>query len=518
MGVVAGTGVSLGIVVGRARFDQHFMESTRDLVSWQGAPIPVGMLAGGGAGAAGGGALAAAGGGLLIGVLTGAGAGAMVGSIISDEPEDRWAGGVVGGAVGMAVGLVMGFLTGIGRRRRSDGAVAAVLAGALFLTACGDESGPLELAAGAPVPPDPGPADAVIFLVGDPGKARFRHYPIIPRVAREVEARAEESGRDSAVTVLMLGDIVYPDGMHDPGTDGFGTDSARVSEQVDVVRTPGAMDHDARLYFLAGNHDWGFQVDAAGARRLRNLGEFLDRVRGRGANVDLVPPAGSGVPGIVDLGPHLRLILLDTAWWLFDAEPEGKEAFIEGVAAALATATDRRVIVAAHHPFQSGGPHGGLVPIWETLGIQLLLQRSGAMLQDLNSRPYAEMRRALEAVFREHGRPLAFVGGHEHSLQVIRQESPGTPRYSLVSGSASKLTGVGPVEGTLFAASAPGYIVLVVRRNGAVDLEVVAAPERYLACPEDEAAEMEWERCMAEGVEAFQPVYTTRIAGPREGG
>lgn len=515
LGAVAGTGVTLGIVVGRARFQEHFIESTQDLLSWKSVPIPAGLVAGGAAGAAGGTMLASVAAGIVTGGAVGAVAGAGVGATLSAEPEDRWAGGVVGAALGVFAGLLVGLLVGR-RRSRRDAALAILLGVSLLAGGCGGDAAP-ELVAGRPVPPDPGAVESVLFLIGDPGKARYRHYPIIPRVAEDVDAWAQRVGRDSAVTVLVLGDVVYPDGMHAPGTPGFAVDSARVSEQIDMVREPGSMENDARLFFMAGNHDWGFNVGAEGAQRLRNLGSFLDRVRERGANVDLVPTAGSGVPGIVDLGPHIRLILLDTAWWLFDAEPEGKESFVEGVATALATAGGRRVVIAAHHPFQSAGPHGGLVPFWQTFGVHLLLQRSGAMLQDLNSRPYAEMRRALGKVFREHGRPLVFVGGHEHSLQVIRQDAPTTPRYSLVSGSASKLTDVRPIPGTMFQASAPGFMMLIVRENGAVDLRVVAAPDRFLACPEDEVSGMGWETCILEGTRAFDTVYSARLAEPGEG-
>lgn len=517
LGLAAGTAVAMGVVVARARFENVYIESMRDVISWQGAPIPLGALAGGAAGVAGGAVLAGATGGMLLGGGAGALVGAAAGAALSSDPQDRWVGGVMGGALGVLLGFIAGWLVARRRnarrsRRRTGPAVAALLP-VLLLAGCAGEE-PLEPVETPDAPDDAAAVEDVVVLVGDPGKARYRHYPIIPRVAAEVERWATTIGRDSAVTVLVLGDIIYPDGMHDPGTPGFTVDSARVSEQVDMVRAPGAMRHAARMYFVAGNHDWGVAEDQEGARRLRNLGAFLDRVRERGANVDLAPVAGSGVPDIVDIGDRLRLILLDTAWWIFDAEPNGKEAFIRGVADAMAGAGDRRVVLAAHHPFESAGPHGGLIPIWRTLGIRYLLYKSGALLQDLSSRPYQQMKAALGDVFLEHGRPLAFAGGHEHSLQVIAHDTATAPHYSIVSGSASKLTGVRPVQGTLFQRSAPGYVQLLIRENGAVDVEVIAAPERFLACPEDETAEQPWEECMAEGQEAFSTVYAARLVDP----
>lgn len=518
VGTAAGLGVALGIVVARAHFDNHYLESTRDLLHWQLVPVPLGTLLGAAAGWVGPALLAGTALGLLGGVALGALAGAVVGAATSPEPMDRWAGGVMGAALGIVLGVVVGLRLARRRSRERAGrsgalSLALLAAGAGALAGCAEEIPELP-----EVPPAPAAGESVegvVYLLGDPGKARYHDYPILPRLARDVEEWSARVGRDSSVVVLVLGDAVYPDGMHPPGTEGFRIDSARVASQIDVVRGAAAQRNDALMYFVAGNHDWGLMEEREGARRLRNLGAFLDRVRARGPLVELAPDAGTGVPRVVDVGTHLRLVLLDTAWWLFDAEPRGKPRMIRGIGAALATAGDRAVVLAAHHPYESAGPHGGFRPVWTTLGIRRLLAKSGVILQDLDSRPYRDLVRALEEVFAARGRPLLFAGGHEHSLQLIRHDSAGAPRYSAVSGSASKLTGVGYVDGMLFARSAPGYVRLLVRENGAVDFFVEAAPERFLACPDDQLPEAERERCMREGLEAYRTVFSTRIREPR---
>lgn len=187
---------------------------------------------------------------------------------------------------------------------------------------------------------------------------------------------------------------------------------------------------------------------------------------------------------------------------------------VEGVADALAGAGDRRVVIASHHPFESAGPHGGIFDVWETMGLRRLLYKSGALLQDLHSRPYWDLRRRLSEVFVEAGRPLAWAGGHEHSLQVMVHDDSTAPGYSLVSGSASKLSRVAPIEGTVFQESAPGYMMLVIREDGAVDVEVVGAPAEYLSCPEDAPGTGDRARCMAEAEEAFKTLFTGRLAPP----
>ncbi len=523
LGTALGLAVSLGVVVYEARVDNRFLESTDDIMSLRAVPIPAGFLAGAIGGWGGPVLLAAGGAGGVAGGVLGALAGAAVGDMATDARSGPWAGGVMGSAVGVLLGMAAGLIWARARRRRDPpgapraAASAALLlaASAAWLTGCGGEAPALpEVPAAPPV----GGEDvaSVLFLFGDPGKARYLKYPILPKLAREVDTWSARLDRDSSVVVVALGDIIYPDGMRDPdpASPAFEIDSLRVESHIDVVRGAGARSHGARLYFLAGNHDWGLAEDRVGTTHLKNLGRFIDRARARDdVNVDLVPEAGTGMPYVVDL-EHVRLVLLDTAWWIFDAEPNRKEAMLERVAEALATAGEREVIIAAHHPYASAGPHGGETTVWKDLGIRFLMARSGAMLQSLDSRVYGELHAGLQDVFARVERPLAFIGGHEHSLQVIRGDSATAPRYSMVSGSASKLTPVGWLPGMLYRRSAPGYMRVVVRKSGAVDLYVEAAPEQFLVCPDDPDAAMDWERCMEEGVASYETVFSMRLSEP----
>lgn len=522
LGLLLGLGVSLGIVVSEARFENRYLESTDDILGGRALPIPAGLLAGAAAGWAAPALLAGGSAGGVVGGAVGALLGAGTGALASDERSGPWAGGVIGSGIGILLGITTGLLRARDRRRRRErsagrgrtagAAPLLLLACAAALAGCGGEAHPIPEV--PPAPPVEGEEVQSVFLFfGDPGKARYLYFPIIPKLAQEVESWSARLERDSAVVAVALGDIIYPDGMHDPGDEGYPIDSARVESQIDIVRGERARERGARMYFVAGNHDWGLMEDRAGTRRLKNLGHFVARARARdGVHVELVPEAGTGMPYVVDLG-SIRLLLLDTAWWIFDAEPHRKEEMVERLAEAVATAGERDVVVAAHHPYATAGPHGGEATLWKDLGIRRLLARSGAMLQSLDSRVYRDLNGALEEIFARVDRPLVFVGGHEHSQQVIRHDSAAAPRYSLVSGSASKVTPVGWTPGMLYRHSAPGYMRMVVRENGAVDLYVEAAPERYLVCPM-EPADPEWRRCMEQGVEAYETVFSMRLREP----
>lgn len=360
--------------------------------------------------------------------------------------------------------------------------------------------------------PDPSQVERVLFLVGDPGEARRDHYPIVPRLQQDIEWWAERLPRDSAVTVLFLGDIVYPLGLHAPGTPEYPADSAVVMDQVRLVAGRFARQRRAQGYFMAGNHDWGLKTEREGYERLKNLDAFLAAARSQtNAQVRLVPEAGTGGPYVVDIGEHIRLLILDSAWWIIGgwrSSDNAHRVMLERVQAAMKTAGNRQVIFAAHHPFQSAGPHGGEFSFWETIGLRYILARSGAVLQDLSSYPYRELKAGLRSIFNQTGPPLLFVGGHEHSLQIIEGRWPNDPKFSIVSGSASKVSGIGREKNMRFGRAAPGYMRLLVHRDGRMSIFVESAPAQFKSCPTEDPQRQE---CMAAGVAAFQTVHSQHI-------
>lgn len=271
----------------------------------------------------------------------------------------------------------------------------------------------------------------------------------------------------------------------------------RLDAQIDVVGQGGA-----RGIFLPGNHDWD-KGKADGWEGVKRQGAHVEA---RGAPlVGFSPRDGCPGPEWVDLGRRLRLVILDTQWWLqegpkpvdpssdcaADSESEVKTALER----ALGGAGERHVVVAGHHPLATGGPHGGhfsfrehvfpLTDVNKALWIPLpvvgsiypLARRGGVAVQDLTSDRYRHLKEALEGVFREH-RPLVYAAGHEHTLQVLEGRSA---RNLLVSGAGTlgHTSSVRAIEGSRFASSAAGFMRLDFEENGAVRLAVlgVTAPK-----------------------------------------
>jgi Calcineurin-like phosphoesterase len=350
------------------------------------------------------------------------------------------------------------------------------------LAACGQHIVP-----SAPPVPSPSSADVEtsLFLIGDAGQPT-RDEPVLTALRRLI---ARDSSRS---LVLFLGDNIYPRGLPRPGTPGYDSAAARLDAQIRVLTGTGVPG-----YFLPGNHDWdrfgddGWNAIRRQETRIREVGGPLAR---------LLPGGGCPGPHVIDVRDRLRLILLDTQWWLQGGvKPRDSssgcpyfttEAVQEALRAAVRSAGTRNVVVAGHHPLASGGEHGGffdwkdhLFPLRHALswlwlplpgiGSAYPIARGlGVTSQDISSRAYSAMIRAFGEAF-EGKPPLIFAAGHEHGLQVIEG---GAVRWQLVSG-AGISRHEGPlvaVPGTLLALQAAGFMRVDLLRDGRVRLGVLA--------------------------------------------
>jgi hypothetical protein len=387
----------------------------------------------------------------------------------------------------------------------------AATALALALAGCGGGRGALDLPPFEFLEPSsPTAVDAVVFLVGDGGESIAGRSPVIAKLSADVEEWSGAIARDSAVSVIFLGDNVYPYGMRGPEDPNYPADSTRLWTQIEVVGGPEARQHGSSAWFLPGNHDWGQTRGDEGLARVMNQDLALEAAQDLGYNVDFVPPGGDPGPFVHDLRRNVRLIAIDTHWFLQERAVAARDEFFERITEALVSAGDREVIIMAHHPYTSAGPHGALVATTRAMGLLYLLKKSGTLIQDLNSPIYTDFLARLGRAFEEAGGPpLIFAGGHDHSLQVHLAQRPMDPRFSLVSGAASKLSEVSQVPGLGYAAARPGYMMLVFKTDDSVELYVTGGDPNRLICDQPDVTEQA--TCMSEAVAAFETVYSGSI-------
>lgn len=336
-----------------------------------------------------------------------------------------------------------------------------------------------------------GTLEATLYLIGDAGAASDPE-PVLDALARDAGARAA-AGNPAHIAIAFLGDNLYPHGLPPLDDRAWPEARRRLEAQLAVLRATGV-----RGRFVPGNHDWGGRHREGGWDRIRRFGAYLDRHAPDLAS--LHPGGGCPGPDALDLGDRLRLVFLDSHWWLHrgprplhpesDCPTDSEAEVVAALEELLARAGDRRVVAMAHHPLRSGGPHGGTFPLsthlfpmqlggerlWLPLpGIGSLVawgRQWGASDQDVGGRRNRRMRGAFRTAFAK-APPLLYASGHDHSLQVLASES--LP-YLVVSGAgnAHNVTRVHEIDGTLLARSAPGYMRLEALVDGRVRLVVVA--------------------------------------------
>ena len=327
------------------------------------------------------------------------------------------------------------------------------------------------------------------LLIGDAGATKPRE-PVLERLKERADELPEHT------TIVFLGDNVYPKGIprgRDPEAE------RRMEAQLQVLR-----DSDVEGFFLPGNHDW-----AKGTHEgLAAIGRQEKYILGAGVGEFL--PKG-GCPGPVHKDRDgARLIVIDTQWLIHKneksyrdcfpgktvgSEVEARKELFDQLTKMVEDANDRTVIVAAHHPLDTHGPHGGYFNWQDHLFPLTRLQKAlwvplpgvGSLYpllrwhivkddQDLAGSGNKKMVHAIQEALAKAGKPVIFAAGHEHSLQVLRNV-PGTSRV-LVSGlgSSEKATPVREGDNTDFEHGDPGFMELDVLKAGGAYLRVYDGP------------------------------------------
>jgi hypothetical protein len=342
------------------------------------------------------------------------------------------------------------------RRPRQLRGVAALLSALVFAASAAGCRPPS--AFDAPAPQD---IETSLFLIGDAGEPDPRDIGV-PLESLTVQAAVAPERS----IVVFLGDNVYPEGIPEEGRAESADARRRLQAQVLAV-PPGA-----RGIFLPGNHDWAAETPF-GLFSVR-LQEKLIASLAQGRDVRMTPSNGCPGPVTIDVG-RLRIITLDTQWWLHDFivrdETTRCTTTIAGVTSELrrqvsAPGNGRVVVVAGHHPLMTGGVHGGYC------GITGPFRRFAGTPQDVMSGSNQRMRDSLEGAFMA-APPLAYASGHDHSLQVLRGGR--SVQYILVSGagSASKAScAVRLRESHYTSPHRAGFMRLDIMRNRGVLLRV----------------------------------------------
>ena len=351
----------------------------------------------------------------------------------------------------------------ISRRAAQLGCAAAMLMSA---AACGSPVAGLGRLAGVLAPEDSVVLNLV--LIGDAGLPNPAGEPVLNALREEI---AQAPGRSF---VVFLGDNLYPVGLGDTAT-------AEGREGLRIIRAQMAplLETGTRGVFVPGNHDWA-QGASVGLEHVTRQARFINA--NGGGLITMEPREGCPGPVVVDVDSVLRVIAIDSHWWLHAAQKPGpgsrcrpatEQGVIDSLRVALATAGDLRTVVVAHHPLVSGGQHGGyfdwptyLFPLHPWARLAGLFAR-----QDVTGREYRHMATSLQRAF-VVDTPMVYAAGHEHNLQVFRREPA---KYMLVSGGGiyGHTTPTRRITGIRYIREASGYQRISILADGRMRLSVV---------------------------------------------
>ncbi len=335
----------------------------------------------------------------------------------------------------------------------------------------------------------------VVFLIGDVGKSPKEGIaPALAMLEEQLEAAAENS------TCVFLGDNIYPLGMptkDDPVKRAYA--EFQLDAQLRVLK-----DYPGRPIFIPGNHDWYSQGISGVVRQKKYIQKKLNEgIADKDEWQDyFLPKPGCAGPDVIELNDQLVMVVIDTQWWLenWDRNPEinsdceikSRESFFLAFEEALRKHRSKNVIIAMHHPLESGGPHGGKFPLKDhvfpftivnpnayiplpVLGsVPLILRSTIGVTQDIAHPKYRRMKKDLLRAAKKNGN-FIFVSGHEHTLQYIQANR----QHFVVSGSGAKTNEVKLINGAEFAYGAKGFARLDIYEDGRVWLSFFASDKEY---------------------------------------
>ncbi|MCW3114181.1 MAG: metallophosphoesterase [Segetibacter sp.] len=318
---------------------------------------------------------------------------------------------------------------------------------------------------------------AKLILIGDAGDFKGGRHPVLNAVKQNTKF-------DKKTTILYLGDNLYTTGLPDEQHSFYDIRRSVLDTQIAIANGT-----DAKVFFIPGNHDWD-KGGRNGWEAIRRQQSYIDSKGGK--NVKFYPEDGCGGPVEISLSDDVTMILFDSQWWIHPYDKPGVESdcpyktpleILNQIEDILSKNSKKLVVLACHHTFKSYGIHGGYftvkqhifpftdaspnmyIPLPVIGSIYPIARGVFGVPEDLSHPAYVNMVRDIEKVVKGHNNVI-FVGGHEHSLQLIKDSS-----YNyIVSGSGTKHTRVSHNKKAPFISNLNGYAVLDVSKNKNVDV------------------------------------------------
>lgn len=326
-----------------------------------------------------------------------------------------------------------------------------------------------------------------VYLIGDTG------LDTIPSEAMQL--LAFECFDDSSAVIVLLGDNVMPMGIS-PNSNSA---AARVSARKLVSQFEMFVGFSGYFFMIPGDLDWraGKSSGYSAVIKQEQISNEWFRnsiIRNHQKQVFLPEGALPG-PSYRDLPNNLRLIFLDTQWYLhrglFKRRPKypglnirkSREKSFKQLDSLLKSGTDAGYmnVVLGHHPVFSNGRHTHIIePIrslinYSPLQIIGLFGINRLLSQDLAQPSYRRLRKRLHETFSAYPGTI-YASAHENNMQAFEKDSV----YYLVSGAGAVSKELDRYRYPAFFMDdlQSGYLKLTFHASGAVYLHAYGISDR----------------------------------------
>ena len=311
--------------------------------------------------------------------------------------------------------------------------------------------------------------DHVVYLLGNTSTKAINKSNL-------ASLRAHLLTEDYPFTLLHLGDIIKP------GQPEIW------NENLDLLFNLTESIANGQSIFTPGDKDWN-NSGVDGLKMVRKLEQLVEE-RSEFSNIFL-PSEGCPGPEVIDISPRLRLIVINTQWWLhpFDI-PEApdadcnnltREEFMESLDETIDESVGRNILIVGHHPVVSSGIYGGhmslkthlfpfadarpgnRIPVPLVGSFHAAYRQNVGSVRDMASENYQDFIDHMNNILSSHP-GLIYASAHDYNLQLLEYEKG----YQVISGSINEKEPTGNGPGKLYASSGFGYTRLEFYNSGEI--------------------------------------------------
>ncbi|MFT4536521.1 MAG: hypothetical protein ACI9P5_003897 [Saprospiraceae bacterium] len=285
------------------------------------------------------------------------------------------------------------------------------------------------------------------------------------------------SRKPTPYSIIVNGDFVGATGWSSPPKP---EEQGRVDRLISLASAKGGS-----IIFVPGDKEWD-NGHRKGWKKIKALERYIESKLGKAKA--FFPQKGCLGPEVVDVSNHVRVVAINSQWFMQQHRPEEEDAICsfatdmelwDELGSILTDSENKNVIVAIHHPLLSYGQYAGYKlgamhlapPIIGTF--MAAHRRHVGGDRGLNNTALKSFSNSLLTLSKEH-QGVIFTSGHEYDLQVLYQDG----NYHINSGALSKSRPVAKKAETIFSKNSRGIAKLNFLRDGEVNVDILELTKR----------------------------------------